>query len=442
MGTNLSAPKPERNYLLDFIKLFATVLCLAAHVCGFVSGYIDDMSSCVPAVANPALQNTYMYQTVIPSFGAVGYVIVSFFIFTTGYWFIHAFQRTKKTGVFGKGKDHIIVFRYAVKNWANYLPYLILGCLAGLILNYTVVPENRFQFAQMISHVLHTLPQWLGLNGLGFSFPTLYPQLDAAMGMVEANAAWDYSNVWLLWNGPLWYMYAAIAWMPIAYWIFMKSESFGLFVFCPIMWTAYAGYYAFDQDWSFYANDPALIRFLGPAALGIYGWYIVDYLKKKEFSKKGLNIMGVLAVISLGILIHSTWTAKGGMAVTDMSWAIFLIFVLLMKDPFTVGLNKVCKHIPLAKHVGTAALCMYLLHYPICGIFGYMVSNPIYSDFVAAVKSFSHNERVLILCGFLLLCAVPFHFLDKYCFKKMSAGIIKFCKADEPVVIEAPKAEA
>lgn len=435
MGTNLSAPKKERNYIIDVFKIIATIACVAAHFAQ-LSGALFGVGA-TASFGSTLLSFSYLYHTSVPMFGCTGYVTVAFFTFTTGYWFMNAFQRTKKQGVFGKGKDGTILFRYWARNYATYIPYIMFGTISMMIFIYAMTPELRTNVKSFLGSFMMALPQIFGFEAYGF-FDCQAGTNSVLMASQLTGGFVDLpmSSVWFEWDSAFWYMYGILAWFPLVYYVFLKDEKFGLAVFCPVVFYVYICVYHMGAfSWNFYQYDPCFFRLVGPASLGIVGWYIVNALKKHNFTKGETNLLTFASVASLAVYIYGTITSIGGYPLLDYSCAVFLCTVLIGKDAFTPKLNKVCKYFPCVKHANTISLWLYLSHSPILYWLVWAVNDSRYAAMTEWMKGFDYQVLFLMFIAAELVVCVPFYYFEKAVLKPFSDWILKVSKANEPVIV-------
>ncbi len=441
--------KPERNALLDVLKVIFTIFACFAHFNTRFWSPFNGISSQIDWVLNPAMQQSYIFKSISnPIFGFMGYRAISFFTFTTGYWFVNAFKRSQRQGIFGKGKDFTIVSRYWARNYAAYWPYVGFGTLWAILFTYAMIPPLRTDFMAFITNLLTSVPQLLGVAAVGMGADGWVGYADSLQGLARLTENFTISprTALVAWNGPLWYMFALIVIMGLVYFIFMKSETFGIYGFCPLMLSIYYASFCAPNDvinagWG-RVLDHSILRLCGPMAWGILGWYVTDWLKKQEFSKKGKAAITAIAVFGFAAHLFERIFAVGGFVGADWTIAVFLVFVLAQKDYFTVALNKFCSHIPGLKFAGPVALGMYIMHYPICNFFGWLgIQNVYYQGLAEFIRGFSINQLAGMYILLLLVLMIPFYFIDKYCLKNLTKWVTALTKAGEPVVIEEKEAK-
>lgn len=437
----------ERNALLDVLKVVFTIFACCAHFNSRFWSPFNAISSQVDWVLNPAANGSYIFKTISnPIFGLMGYRAISFFTFTTGFWFVNAFKRNQRQNNFGKGKDATIVFRYWSRNYASYWPYIMFGVLWSIAFTYIVIPPLRTEFLGLITNIVTAIPQIFGLGALGMGGDGNGIWVDCLQGMsrITENFALSSRTALVAWNGPLWYMFAIIAYLALVYFIFMKSEAFAVFGFCPLVLSIYYASFSLPSATGVWGAvmDHSFLRLCGPMVWGIWGWYVTDWLKKQDFKKTARIGITIVAVLGCALHAFERIYGVGGFIGSDWTAAVFLVFVLAQKDSFTVALNKICSHIPGLKFAGPIALGTYVMHYPICNFLGWVgTQDQYYQGLATFLRGFSANQLALMYLALLFALCIPFYFIDKYLLKRLSKWVTKVTKANEPVIIDEPAAE-
>ncbi|MBR2551828.1 MAG: hypothetical protein IKF05_02380, partial [Erysipelotrichaceae bacterium] len=285
--------KKQRNYLLDLLKV---LFCVSA----IFPGHFAETVGIEVFGVNP------FDATMLPGIMAGGYpftigtrvlgfrvLSIAIFTFLSGYWMVDHFKRNQKLGVLNKGKDREILGKYFFNVYSSYWPMAFVGTLYALLFAYITIPNLHILSHNFLNTLILTLPRLLGIKGYGL-FPSVIVPMDIASSVNPNNLAtltenFTNQNAWYLfsWNQPLWYMFALIAALPMIYLVFVKSESFGLYILTPMLFLfgnirleTYANVFALlDQG-----IDMDILRFVSPMALGIWGWYITDWIKRTEFS--------------------------------------------------------------------------------------------------------------------------------------------------------------
>lgn len=451
MGTNLSAPKKQRNYTLDLLKFFFTTLCIIAHNKSmFAAGFLGIPSNQdTAAVLNPAIHDSgsyfYLYHT--PVFGMTGFTTIAIFTFLGGYWLMDAFKKYQKAGVIGKGKDMTILAKYAAKTYATYWPYILFGTAFSFIFLHITIPGYR-NLEAIVGNFMTSITQFLGIFAFGYSteYSSYTIQTTTYVESLTGGFAENASRVLINWNGPLWYMWSLVICAVLFFAILLTNEKIAVAVVAPLTYTLY-NLHSSTASISMFENfglNNKWIHYAGPMMLGVWGWYLVKWLKSMELSKKGKIGITILNAAAYFFLFYNLKVGVGGMQVLDITAAIIGIITISEKDYITNGLNKILNHVPgLMKFVSFACLGAYCIHFPIlCWLSWAGTKGDTYAWIMEPISTWTLNQIEFRLIVFFYALCIPLYFFDKYCLKKLVAWVIRITKANEPVIIEAPKAEA
>ena len=445
MGTNLSAPKKQRNYLIDLYKFLFSILVVVIHSSNLFSESlwgVSMMSEDGNLTLNPKTAWSYSYGEYTEIFGLDGHLTIAVFIFLTGYWLVNEFKKHQKAGVVGKGKDMALIAKYAAKTYATYWPYTLFAVALMFVTFHTIFPELR-DLKVIVSHFVTAIPQWLGLFQFGdWSINVQAMDIPNYTELLTISS----ENLPIRWYGPCWYMWAFIVCGPLYYAIMVMNERFATWVFAPLIYTLYfmTSVQTGLAAESIIGLHQRHLVILGPMTLGIWGWYITDWLKKVEITKKGKIGLTVFSVVMLFSGLFCIKTGYCGMCGTDFVFAFVFVLALAQRDYLSIGLNNLLNKISgVMKYAGTASLALFLIHFTIQSVIVVMsrVGGP-YEGIIAALRTIEPDMLVIYEIVVLLILTVPFYFIEKYWLKPLSAWVIRITKATEPVVIEAPKAEA
>lgn len=433
MGQTLAA-KRQRNYLLDVAKLLFTILCITAHYQFFIGRSIFGL---VPERVGPINELTigsYMYFDSTTVLGIRCYTTIAIFTFLSGYWMLDHFKRQQHSGWIGKGQDFTLFKRYFAKTYAGYWPFILFGISFGFIFWHVFIPKPGINnLGAIISNFLTGLPQFLGIfdfGGYEFSRGIYYNEI-TTVANVTNNFAESTAQCLIRWNGPLWYMFAIIVCLPAFYAILIKSESLAVGVVAP---TLFIVYNYFGTVNSGFRSD--IFFFIGPSMLGVWGWYFVDWLKRTNLTAKARRLLNLLFVVTIFLILYNMFTNVGGMVSMDLTTAFLGVLILAQKDSISIGLNKLCGRIPLINFAGTAAVGIYVLHFPIClWIQWAYTQGDTYSWILAPIKSFGVNGAAIAFYIFMFVLCIPFYFIEKHWLKKLASWILRISKANEPIIL-------
>lgn len=436
-----------RNYTWDVLKILCTLICVTQHFGTRVGSKLMGVSSATVSYLNPALNGSYIYGKFNGVLGMSMAMTIAFFTFATGYWFMTAFKKNQRGGLHGKGKDTTVLFKYWAKGYSSYWPALLFGTLFTMLFYYIAVPQLHDDIYGFFCNLVTSIPQLFGFQALGIDAATSYAPNLVTMASLTDNFSLSLSNLMIQWDSPLWYMFGIVFYLVVWYAVFMRSETLGVTAFSIVnLWFYYGGMGTLDGRtfWMLgggtFAIDSIWPRLCGPMVLGVWGWYIIDWLKRQEFSKSGRIATSIVAAVSIFLYGFGVHTARGGMLLLDTSMAVFCVCTMAMKDGFTIGLNKACSYFPFVNHASTIAMGLYVMHWPIFNFVEWAIAQPEYVGLKTFLLSFNVNVVALMFLALVLLLCIPYHFVDKYCLQKLSKLVLKVTKATEPIVLDEPAA--
>ena len=435
-ATPPAKPKQQRNYLIDVFKLISAIMVFLAHFpsMGYgVGELLEDGSLITGSVVN--ISNAYFFIDMGPYWGWLrGYFTLSFYLFFLGYWFMNAFKRVQRQGLFGKGKDLKLILRYFSKTYSSYEPAIIYGVIFGYLVYGIAFPQMFLKNPiNLIHSFVNGIPEILGIFEWVWSPNSWQTGWYAA---VTNNLA-DTSHAFLS-LGLAYFLSMAIFALTVYFVIFSISEKFGATIWCFWMYSAYAltfgssggeGYYVFTN----LGINYDFVRLMGPASLGIWGWYMADYLKKSVTTKKHQRNITLVAVLCYAVLGWWFFTADGGMITTDIVGAILFTIVMCEKDYITIAINKALGKLPFSKHLGTVAMSIFLHHFPLVIMYGEMKKYLGGPDWL---MSLGRDQLALYGIILLLLMSVVYIFIDKYFIKRLTRWMLKITHANDPVFTE------
>ena len=404
-----------RNYALDFIRVVAALLMTTFHWIwlamfpgkidnGYWGAYKIIQEHDILSVLG--IENWNWFK---------GTYTMGFFVFVTGYFMMEGFKNQQAKGMFVDKRKHFgQTWRFTAKTYCSYAPLCLFGTAWGWILTNA---NARAAVMDWINTLVWNIWQFLGFH---------------AAGMFQDNATAYVNN----YCGPAWYIEAFIVGACIFYAILVRSERIAVFVVCPLMFMS-------SNIWLNQWLDPDtgaqlsygittllpqdFVRLWGPLALGIWGWYIANAIKKASLSKKQEAAIGVSWVIVLAYLLITSWTGYlGGMLNQDILWMYVAMIVIIQKDPVTRGLNKVMHKFPLSKFFADFSGGLYLVHVPILLNFE--------GKFVEAFgwQKASWFYELMCICG-----AVIFIICNKFILKPLYGKLSKLLHARDKVEVPA-----
>lgn len=349
MGKTLNS---GRNYSLDLLRCIAGFFMATFHWIWRVY---------FPAQIDNGYWGAYIFTQTHSIEGwswFKGTYTMGFFVFVTGFFLMDHFKKQQAKGAFENKKGHLgEIWRYSAKSWVSMAPMMLVGTGLGWFLNnFKAQSPLKTWFNTFVWNIW----QFLGVSGFG-----MFYQLPAGTQV----------DVTTRYNAVLWYIAAFIVGCGIFYALLIASEKITVWVVCPLMFmllNVWADVWLLDTGAQSQFGITTLLprdfcRFWGVACFGVWGWYAVDYLRKKApvGSKAAKKVMVVLLVFLAYALITS-WTGYfGGMLNQDVVWMVIAALVIANIDPFTRGINTGLQKFPLSQYMGEFSAGLYLCHYPI-----------------------------------------------------------------------------
>lgn len=425
---DLAVKKKERNYVLDVLKLIAAILVIMFHFSNRI------YSGAELYILNEGAGSYFFSEANLGPFKNV--MSMAFYTYTSGYWLMQRIHKEKAARLIGRGKDTAMLGKYFISNFANYWPYLCFGILwgfVGIFIAHPTLLQNPLNiFMGLQNSVFHLL----GIHSAGILGHNEQLFLHSCADFAElTNGYTDITHVFIDYNVPMWYLSAMIVFAPILYIVFMKSELAGI-VTSIVIFTC-------GNAWFSVANantvDPASLLFLGrcamrllvPMMLGIWGYYLAEYLKNAQLSNKARNIITGIGVF--GVIWFVFMMIYGGGYIM-MDYANFIILTVLLSGQGKISpvLNKFLAKVPGIKNFAYIGLGFYVLHMPLICIFRFRVLDDVFM---------AKDQMVVfgIFMAALVAIYIPFYFIDKYVLRKISKGLMKFFKANEPPVFDEVK---
>ncbi|MFQ7158841.1 MAG: hypothetical protein ACLRPX_04130 [Ruthenibacterium sp.] len=425
MSTEIGAKK-QRNWLLDFLRIPAG-FCIAIN--HFMQRWCDSLESVYDSGVSYFTQK-YVFND---GFTAGGYYCLGFFTFLSGYWFIDWYKKQQRAGLLGRGKDAVLLWKYWGKTYSSYVPYIWVGGLLSLLGTMIMF---RVPLAQWVLHLCNTLPELLGFGEFGFTVPQAWMTV---VKHLATDPTWTPSVTQpFLLGAQFWYLSTLICYATALMACFVVSEKVGLFIAGP-----YFMMMCVKTNWTSEAmNDVVswnINRMFGPMFIGVYAWYLIDYLKNHPISpkvQKAINIGAVCSFIGYGIW-RTVWT-DATFIEGDTMWCLVCFFTILNQDAFTKALNRFFNKISfISKHFASVGAGVMFLHYVILNTLMFLDVKGMIPWFTEAYGGVKFTVYVLIV----LASGILFIPIDKYICKPASKWLANLLGSRKPVVIEenAPK---
>lgn len=334
----------ERNYTVDFWRIFLTMCFVAVHVFIVVpTGYFS---------AKP-----------MNIFGGWAPMMIPFFIFT-GYFLMHAVRRTKQRSpemgaLQASGK-------YLRGRMIYFFPALLIGQVFGFVVNNIFY---KIPLSQWPLRFIDSLWEICGfqLTGLG-------------MGNSYVGGAAGANDGWQMLNGPLWYISGTLLLGWLIYFLLMKYEDVMLGFIFPFGWMLSNGAYnvnGWNPAWGRYLftseqfpggilNDKLVHMFFG-FGLGCVIYRIIECIKKKYPAGFGKTATGALTVLNgslnIFLIVHMFYGFQLSQVTVWGLLAVMSFLVLLNYDNYTKCFSRALEFI--LKPFGKIAMYIYIFHYPL-----------------------------------------------------------------------------
>lgn len=350
--------KKQRNYLLDFWKMIFSFYVALAHYAYWGS----PVGSVGPTMGYFTF--TYDLGEGVP---IKGLYTLAIFTFTSGYWLIDHFKKLQRGKMLGRGKDVVLAWKYFAKTYSSYEPVIFFGTMLGIIVPAIVLKAEIVNVFQVMATNMWEI---LGFNELGFTNWAGTSNILVKLGRGE-DIPYGYYPYSL--NTLVWYMGQLICFGTGLLVLFMLSEKFTLFVVGPLCWRMAAtqnttmDIMSNDvQQWNFW-------RLLGPLFIGIYGWYLIDTIKRKGVDAKLKKTLTILHGLSLCAYLF--WTLVWGKATLlqgDLIVCCLAFFAILNEDGIAHAANKVFNKISfISKHFATYSLGFFITHGTVRDVLAY-----------------------------------------------------------------------
>lgn len=403
-----TVPARRRNYTIDLLRVVAALFMTTFHWIWMVyfPGHIDNgYWGAYFFTQDHAIEGWDWFK---------GTYTMGFFVFVTGYFLMAGFKSMQRRGLFKDKRTHFMyTWRFTAKTYCSYAPLMLFGTAFGWILTNTRAGASIMDW---INTFVWNIWQFLGVSGFG---------------MFETNAS-KYVTVYF---GAGWYIAAFIVFACVFYAILIRSEKAAVFIFCPVM-------FMMSNIWLNQWLDPEtgaqtlfgittllpqdVVRLWGPLALGIWGWYAVDALKRAKLTKHQENGIAIVWVLVFAYCLITSWTGYlGGMLNQDVAWMIVAGLALAGRDPVTRWLDDKLQRFPLSRYFADFSAGLYIVHLPI-------VSNLCF-DLIDIFGMVTAPWVFELIC---IGCALIYMVVNAFVLKPLYGKLSHLLKAREPVVIE------
>lgn len=297
--------------------------------------------------------------------------VLGYFLFLTGYFMMASYMKKEKQGLIDHEHAYKPAWAYFWSRIKGLMPAFVLGTLFVFIVRNIAIDTP---ISKIPVYLVRAGFEFLGLYQIGMNG---MHDVTSNADLIELLAGDAPSGVRAgimtggtpLWNGPGWYISAIIIVSVLIYYVLCKNKDFFVGFFCPLMIIGCYGFWGLGagEQWdrtavSFLGLPTNLIRVTGGLCVGALMYFVVDWLKKHEISKRYKVIWNIVAV---GLAAFFIYTLIFGITWTENQHNLFLI-------PFTamvlVGDDVVSKFLsgPLggfSAYVGKLSLYMYISHW-------------------------------------------------------------------------------
>ena len=403
----MTTTKQVRNYTIDIMRVLAGVIMATFHWIWAYGG------------GDRVVINSYWGAYTYPN-GLTGWdwfkgnYTMGFFVFVTGYFFVNHFKKLQRKGAFGGGHDGEQVYRFTANTYVKWAPLMLIGVTSHWIMANSHAGSD---FMTWVNTLVWNIWQFVGISGFGM------------LQRVTAN-----SQYITTYAAQLWYVAAYIAFCCFFYCIFVKDEKVAVFIVCPLA-LALANVSLDSPSW--WANDPTMltgiellvpsdiVRLWGPLAYGIWGWYLVDAVKRSKLSKGIENGLGIAFLVLLAYALVTTWTGYlGGMLNQDFVWMAVACICLIQRDPVTRAINNFVDKLPFKNYLADISAGFYIMHEQILLVYGV--------DF-AEMAGGSYGKGGLIYLGVCVVAAILATLLLRVVLRPLYGKLGNALKLNRPV---------
>lgn len=302
--------------------------------------------------------NSFTWAAKIPAEDLImtGGRVLGLFLFLSGYFMMVSFKRKqakKETEKEAPGKQ---AWKYTGKRWLGLYPAMLGGVVLAFIVRNWIAGTPLSKIPSLLAGSLF---EFLGLYQLGLVGYNEQKSTEQLLEFINEG------NVSPLWNGPLWYISAILIVSVIIYYVLAKNEDFFIAFFCPIVIIGSYGFSMLNQGAAFLRTTTGwlgipnnLLRVAAGICVGCLMYYVVEYLKKKEFSKKLTVTFTILNALLIAFFIYTIWNGIAWNEFANNAFIIpFTIIMLVQKDLISKLLDN-----GVSAYLGKLSLYFYCCH--------------------------------------------------------------------------------
>ena len=326
----------------------------------------------------------------IGSFILQGGWVLGYFLFLTGYFMMASYMKKDAKGLIDHENAYKPAWAYFWSRIKGLMPAFFLGTLFVFIIRNIAVGTPISMYPVLF---FRSIFEFLGLQQIGMLgyndvtnnadlaamlFGSAEQAAEGAAGAAAqaAGAAWPSgfraglvaSNT-PLWNGPGWYISAIIVVAVIMYWVLCKKKDFFIGIFCPAAIILGYGYYGLiaGESWTStnalaFGLPVRVLRVIAGLSVGCLLYFVVDWLKKTEFSKRHKVLWNVLSIGFTAFILYFMWTGTQWNEMQNNAVLLPLTVIILVGDD--VISNFLSKTIGgFSAYVGKLSLYWYISHW-------------------------------------------------------------------------------
>lgn len=282
--------------------------------------------------------------------------ILGLFLFLSGYFMMLSYQRKKAKGLTEGVSPAKQAWAYTGKRWLGLYPALLGGVTFAFIVRNWIAGTPLSKIPTLLAGSMF---EFLGLFQLGV---VGYNEQKTTEQLVQFI---NEGGVSPLWNGPLWYISAILIVSVVIYYVLVKNEDFFIAFFCPIVIIGSYGYARLNQGADFLRTTTGwlgipnnLLRVAAGMCIGCLMYFVVDYFKKKTFSKAMTATFTILNALLIVFFVYTIWNGIAWSEFANNAFIIpFTIILLVQKDL----LSKLFDN-KLSAYLGKLSLYFYCCH--------------------------------------------------------------------------------
>lgn len=288
--------------------------------------------------------------------------LLAAFVVLSGYFMMDGYMRKAKAGTL-QGSAASQSWGYFGKRYLTLGPVTFLAVLAGFIVQNVI---NHTALSAIPTLFVNSLYEFFGLNQMGIV--GVYETTTTA-ALSEALAGGVTTTIW---NGPIWYVSALLLGGTLLYYLLAKNKDLFVGLLCPLIIIGVYGYEGYNSissgsgrmfvkgmlGWLSLPNG--ILRVVAGMCVGVLLWYIVDYVRSRELTSKGIAFLTVLNLLFTVIFLYTLWFGiPWGEFQHELMQTAFMAVLLIGKD----GLSRIYNR-KWAGYLGRVSLYFFVSHIP------------------------------------------------------------------------------